>query len=111
VKHIQAADVEATRRVIDISGDGYSDYGRPLAAAKKDAVKAGFTINGLAVMNERPKWKQAVPSDLDKYYRDNVIGGPGCFYLVAKNLEDFSQSVLHKLVLEIADRGQDAPNG
>jgi hypothetical protein len=111
VKHSLASGITATRRVIDMSGDGYSDYGRPVAAARKDAIKAGFTINGLAIMNERPKWKQAVPSDLDKYYRDNVIGGPGSFYLVAKNLEDFSQSVMHKLVLEIADRGETAPKG
>jgi hypothetical protein len=104
VKLHQASGIKATRRVIDISGDGYNDYGRPVTAARNDAVKAGFTINGLAIMNERPKWKQAVPADLDTYYRDNVIGGRGSFYLSAKNLEDFSQSVLHKLVLEIAGR-------
>jgi hypothetical protein len=111
VKHLDASGITATRRVIDVSGDGYSDYGRPVKTARNDAVKAGVTINGLAIMNERPKWKQAVPADLDTYYRDNVIGGRGSFYLAAKNLEDFSQSVLHKLVLEIADRGQDAPPG
>ncbi len=107
---LQNSGVDPVRRVIDVSGDGYNDYGRPVASARKDAVKTGVTINGLAVMNERPKWKQAVPPDLDHYYRDNVIGGPGSFYLSAKSLEDFAQSVIHKLVREIASRGPE-PRG
>ena len=110
VKLLQTSGVDPVRRVIDVSGDGYNDYGRPVASARRDAINAGITINGLAVMNERPKWKQAVPPDLDHYYRDNVIGGPGSFYLAAKNLEDFSQSVLHKLVREIASRAPE-PRG
>ncbi len=101
VKLIEKAPYEASRLVIDVSGDGYSDYGRPMAASRDDAVKAGITINGLAVMNEDPR-KNAAPPDLDVYYRDNVIGGPGSFYLVARNVEGFRQSLVRKLVLEIA---------
>jgi len=93
---------EATRQVIDISGDGYSDYGRPPEDARDEAVAKGITINGLAIMNKRAEWKQASPDDLDKYYRDHVIGGPGSFYIAVHNLNDFSQSVLQKLILEIA---------
>jgi hypothetical protein len=88
---------EATRQVIDISGDGYSDYGRPPEDARDEAV-----AKGLAIMNKRAEWKQASPDDLDKYYRDHVIGGPGSFYIAVHNLNDFSQSVLQKLILEIA---------
>jgi hypothetical protein len=102
VKLFASPEFEAARKVIDVSGDGYSDYGRPITVARDAAVKAGITINGLAVMNERPKWKQAAPNDLDMYYRDNVIGGPGSFYIAVRNLEDFSRSVLQKMVLEIA---------
>jgi hypothetical protein len=102
VKLFNSPEFEAARKVIDVSGDGYSDYGRPVTVARDAAVKAGITINGLAVMNERPKWKQAAPNDLDNYYRDNVIGGPGSFYIAVRNLEDFSRSVLQKMVLEIA---------
>ena len=102
VKLFKSPEFEPTRKVIDVSGDGYSDYGRPVTAARDAAVAAGITINGLAVMNERPKWKQASPGDLDTYYRDNVIGGPGSFFLAVRNLEDFSRSVLQKMVLEIA---------
>jgi hypothetical protein len=100
-KLLKKTNYEATRLVLDISGDGYSDYGRPVTTARDEAVKQGVTINGLAVMNEDPK-KNAAPPDLDIYFRDNVIGGPGSFYMIARNLDGFSKSVLHKLVLEIA---------
>ena len=102
VKLFDDSGYEATRRVIDISGDGYSDYGRPPMEARDEAVDKGVTINGLAIMNKRADWKQASPEDLDQYYRDNVIGGPGSFYIAVHNLNDFSQSVLQKLILEIA---------
>lgn len=102
VKLFEESGVEATRQVIDISGDGYSDYGRPPEEARDEAIAKGITINGLAIMNKRADWKQAAPDDLDKYYRDNVIGGPGSFYIAVHSLNDFSQSVLQKLILEIA---------
>ena len=92
------------RRVIDVSGDGYSDYGRPVQEARNDAVTAHITINGLPVMNERPAWREKAPADLDQYYAKNVIGGPGSFFLVVKDLHDFDDAVLRKLILEIADR-------
>ncbi len=107
-KLLRKPGFEATRLVLDISGDGYSDYGRPVTMARDEAIKAGITINGLAVMNEDPK-KNAAPADLDTYYRDNVIGGPGSFYLIARNLDGFREAVLHKLVLEIASTPPIAP--
>ncbi len=102
VKLFDKSGYDASRRVIDISGDGYSDYGRPVKDARDDAVKKGVTINGLAMMFERPKWKQEVPEDLDRYYNEQVIGGPGAFFVTVRTPNDFSQSLLHKLVLEIA---------
>ena len=50
----------------------------------------------------RPAWRQPTPNDLDTYYRDNVIGGPGSFYIAIKNIDDFARAVLQKLVLEIS---------
>ncbi|MSO72179.1 MAG: DUF1194 domain-containing protein [Rhodospirillaceae bacterium] len=93
---------QSLRRVIDISGDGYSDYGRPVRAARDAAVKAGIIINGLPIMNERQSYRTKIPPDLDKYYAENVTGGRGSFTLVVKNLEDFNKLVLQKLILEIA---------
>ena len=101
VKLQERSTYEPTRMVIDISGDGYNDFGRSMTISRDDAVKAGITVNGLAVMNEDPK-KNAAPPDLDIYYRDNVIGGPGSFYMVARNIEGFREALVRKLVLEIA---------
>lgn len=104
VQQIADGPYAGTRKVIDVSGDGYSDYGRPIRVARDDAVAAGVIINGLPVMNPRPSWRENAPPDLDHYYADNVIGGPGSFYLVVKDLNDFGKAVTRKMILEIADR-------
>jgi hypothetical protein len=101
---IRAAPYAATRRVIDVSGDGYSDYGRPIRAARDAAVASGIVINGLPVMNKRPSWQEAAPADLDIYYADNVIGGPASFSVVVRDIHDFGNAVLRKLMQEIAGR-------
>src|SRR5579864_3685671 len=82
----------AAHRVIDVSGDGMANFGVPPAQARDELVKKGITINGLAILTEEP-W-------LDKYYRQNVIGGPSSFVLVAKNMENFADAMLRKLVQE-----------
>lgn len=102
VKLFRSTDFEPARKVIDVSGDGYSDFGRPIAVSRDDAVAAGITINGLAVMTQRPSWRTPAPPDLDTYYRDNVIGGPGSFYIAVRSIEDFSKSVVQKMILEIS---------
>jgi hypothetical protein len=104
VKRILQSPFKTDRRVIDVSGDGYSDYGRPMTESRDAAVAAGIVVNGLPVMNPRPSWREQAPPDLDHYYADNVIGGPGAFYLVIRDLKDFGASVMQKLILEIADR-------
>jgi hypothetical protein len=108
VRQIQNSPYAATRRVIDVSGDGYSDYGRPMRDSRDAAVAAGVVINGLPVMNPRPVWRESAPPDLDHYYADNVIGGPGSFEVVVKDIHDFDESVLRKLILEIAGRQEKA---
>jgi len=101
---LEGTEFKAARRIIDVSGDGYSDYGRPIQEARDAAVAAGITVNGLPVMNERPAWREKAPPDLDQYYAKNVVGGPGSFSLVVRNLHDFGDAVLRKLILEIANR-------
>lgn len=93
---------EGTRRVIDISGDGRTNQGRPSSAARDDAVDAGIVINGLPVVNERMNFYRPPEYDLDVYYRDNVIGGPGAFMIVAENFNAFTGAILSKLIREIA---------
>jgi len=91
------------RRVIDISGDGYNNRGRPVERARDQAVAAGITINGLPIVNDRPNpWGSLPPKDLDRYFEDRVIGGPGAFIIVAKDYTAFASAILSKLLLEIA---------
>jgi Protein of unknown function (DUF1194) len=87
-------DATAGRRVIDISGDGANNRGRPAAEARDDAVKAGVTINGLPIL--------ALEPSLDQYYMNNVIGGPNAFMIVAETFENFAEAVLKKLITEIS---------
>jgi hypothetical protein len=84
----------ARRRVIDISGDGSNNRGRPANLARDDAVAAGIGINGLPIL--------ALEPDLDRYYYDNVIGGPGAFVITARSYEAFADAILKKLITEIA---------
>jgi Protein of unknown function (DUF1194) len=94
---------EGFRRVIDISGDGYNNRGRPVERARDEAVAAGITINGLPIVNDRPNpWGGRPPIDLDGYYEQKVIGGPGAFIVVAKDYTAFASAILSKLLLEIA---------
>jgi hypothetical protein len=82
------------RRVIDVSGDGANNSGRAPGPARDAAVAAGIVINGLPIL--------ALEPDLDAYYRDNVIGGPGAFVVVADSFERFGDAILEKLIDEIA---------
>jgi hypothetical protein len=97
---------KAERRVIDISGDGTNNSGRDVAPARDDAVARDVTINGVAILSEVPLPSNPQhthpPGGLLKYYEDNVIGGPGAFALPAENFEAFGQSLLSKLIKEIA---------
>jgi Protein of unknown function (DUF1194) len=91
------------RRVIDISGDGHNNRGRPVEWARDAAVAAGITINGLPIVNDRPNpWGGRPPSGLDLYYEERVIGGPGAFMIVAEDYTAFASAILSKLLLEIA---------
>jgi hypothetical protein len=90
----------ARRRIIDVSGDGSNNHGRPVTVARDEAVAAAITINGLPILTEEPA--------LDTYYRKHVIGGPGAFLVVAEDFESFSDAILRKLTIEIV--GADAPD-
>ncbi len=100
------AGVSATRRVIDVCGDGTNNAGREAADARDDAVKAGITINGLAIINDHPvSWTFAhvqPPGGLPNYYRENVTGGPGSFVLEVHDFASFGEAMTRKLVEEIA---------
>ena len=91
---LRMSPFRAGRRVIDVSGDGSNNRGRPADAARDEAVSAGIGINGLPIL--------ALEPDLDRYYYDHVIGGPGAFVVAAQSYETFADAILKKLITEIA---------
>ncbi|MDX1540581.1 MAG: DUF1194 domain-containing protein [Geminicoccaceae bacterium] len=94
---------DGVRRVIDVSGDGYNNRGRLPELARDEAISDGITINGLPIVNDRPNpWGGAPPADLDRYFEERVIGGPGAFIVIAEDYTDFASAILSKLLLEIA---------
>ena len=98
--------LNARRRVIDVCGDGTNNAGREVAEARDDAVKAGVTINGLAIINDHPvSWTFAhvqPPGGLANYYREFVTGGAGSFVLEVHDFTTFGEAMTRKLVEEIA---------
>jgi hypothetical protein len=100
------APFTSSRHTIDVSGDGTNNSGRDVVDARDEALAKGVTINGLVILSERPmSWNADhtnPPGGLDSYYRNNVIGGPGAFVMVAENFSSFGQAILNKLIAEIA---------
>lgn len=95
------------RRVIDVSGDGSSNQGPALEISRKQAMVAGITVNGLAIINEE--------LDLADYFRHTLIAGIGSFALPATDYTDFAKAIKTKLLREIAvpvaaDPDEDGPN-
>ncbi|MBI3506404.1 MAG: DUF1194 domain-containing protein [Proteobacteria bacterium] len=93
---------EGTRKVIDVSGDGRNNQGRPAWQARDDAVAKGITINGLPITSGNTNFGQPQEEGLVEHYRDEVIGGQGAFLVVAQGFTDFTNAVLSKLVREVA---------
>ncbi|MEJ0068053.1 MAG: DUF1194 domain-containing protein [Pseudomonadota bacterium] len=102
VRLFEANRYEGSRQVIDISGDGSNNSGRPVWLARDAAIEVGITINGLAIINDRPKPVQPARAQLDDYYKDNVVGGSGAFVVIAEDFGSFSSAILSKLIKEIA---------
>jgi hypothetical protein len=90
---LAARPEEARRRVIDVSGDGASNWGADPDAVRDSLMAAGIIINGVVILNEQ--------SSLDAYYRDHVIGGTGAFLETAADYADFARAIRIKLLREI----------
>jgi hypothetical protein len=100
---------ETNRRVIDVSGDGTNNSGRPVTEARDAVVAAGAVINGLSIFNKKAAAMGGYlalhtnpPGGLAKYYRDNVIGGPGAFVEQIDDFRTFGEAMMRKLVTEVA---------
>lgn len=98
--YLDENEFNGMRRVIDISGDGPNNQGGEVTATRDAVLARGITINGLPLMTQDGVFMR-IP-DLDAYYRNCVIGGPGAFLVPVYKWEDFGPAVTQKLVLEIA---------
>jgi hypothetical protein len=85
---------EGARKIIDVSGDGPDLHLVHVQRARDEAVDAGITINGMAIINEDEK--------LEAFYRHNVIGGDNAFVMTANNFSDYSAAIREKLLRELA---------
>jgi len=92
------------RRVIDISGDGPNNNGGPVTIARDAALEKGIIINGLPIMVKEPSYSTMDIDNLDFYYEDCVIGGPGSFVVSIKDRDKFKEAIRAKLLLEVAAR-------
>jgi hypothetical protein len=97
------------RRVIDISGDGPNNNGGPVLVARDAALEKGITINGLPIMVKEPSYSTMDIENLDFYYEDCVIGGPGSFVVSIKDRDKFKEAIRTKLLLEVAGRTPERP--
>lgn len=83
----------ASRKVVDISGDGLGNIGGPPDEARDKLVQDGITVNGLPILSEEPA--------LATYYKLEVTGGPGSFVIPAASLKDFAAAMKRKLQTEV----------
>jgi hypothetical protein len=101
---LEKGPYHSAKQVVDVSGDGENNAGRPLLAVRDELLAKSITINGLPIIDE------TTSQDLDKYYEGCVIGGPGSFVIPAKGFGDFARAMRRKLILEISGlTPQEAP--
>jgi len=92
-------DIVATRKVIDVSGDGPNNDGNPMRETHDRVVGQGIVVNGLPIMDDNAN---GYFPNLDKYYAACVAGGRGSFVVVVRSFKDFGAAMRHKLILEIS---------
>jgi hypothetical protein len=102
------APFEAERLAIDVSGDGTNNAGPNVQFFRDQAVAKGILINGLVILTDIDSARFPLhtnpPEGIEKYYRDNVIGGAGSFVMVAEDYNSFGRAIVRKLIAEIATR-------
>ncbi|MDO8533676.1 MAG: DUF1194 domain-containing protein [Xanthobacteraceae bacterium] len=98
----QNSGFKGIRRVIDVSGDGTNNQGDLIEPTRDDVIAKGITINGLPIILKTPNTSMIDIPDLELYYEDCVIGGPGAFMVPARERSQFAAAIRNKLVLEVA---------
>ena len=88
---------EGRQLKIDVSGDGRNNIGIPPSIPRQKANALGIVINGLPILT----YTSAETYDLERYYREKVIQGPGAFIELANDYDDFARAFLRKLRREV----------
>lgn len=101
---------DGARRVIDVSGDGPNNQGRPVEAARDEVIRQGIVINGLPLMTREGMGAQWHLDDLDEYYLNCVIGGPASFVIPVLEWRHFPEAVRRKLVLDLVRFDPEPPD-
>jgi hypothetical protein len=96
MRMLETGPYHSVKQVIDVSGDGVNNAGRPVQQVRDEVLAKGITINALPIID------YSTPQDLDKYFEGCVIGGPAAFVIPAKGFADFARAMRRKLVLEIS---------
>ena len=97
LKEIAGNGIAATRRIIDVSGDGRESgfaVATRLPVARSLAREQGVVINGLAITDE--------DASLLTYFDEDLRVGPGSFVLEAKDYRDFADAMKVKLLREVS---------
>ena len=106
LRMLETGPYHAVKQVIDVSGDGVNNAGRPVQEIREQVLAKGITINALPIID------YSTPQDLDKYFEGCVTGGPASFVIPAKGFGDFARAMRRKLVLEISGlTPADMPHG
>jgi hypothetical protein len=95
------SEFTSTRKVIDISGDGPNNRGVPVESVRSNVTASGITINGLPIVVKTAFGPYSI-TNLDVYYEDCVIGGPGAFIIPVHDMSQLALAIRRKLLLEIA---------
>jgi hypothetical protein len=110
VQMLAEPKLKGARLIVDVAGDGTSNAGPPVTEIRDQAVAAGITINGLAIVNDHPESYSFAhvqpPGGLPQWYRDNVAGGPYNFVLEVHDFHTFGEAMARKLLSEIAGFGR-----
>ena len=108
IELLTEATLPGTRTVIDIAGDGTSNAGSSVSAARDQALAAGICVNGLAIINDHPAAYTFAhvqpPGGLAQWYRENVTGGAGSFVIEVHDFQSFGEAMVRKLLSEVAGK-------
>ena len=107
IELIEENDLQSDRQIIDISGDGPNNVGRPVTEARDLAAAKGIEVNGLPLRLKPPGSTYNI-RNLDIYYQDCVITGPTAFVILVEDVDRLVTSILQKLVWEVSGHRAEA---